>query len=179
MTTQEIFERLKQFSTDAVRGDKRLDEYHDAIVSSIAKQLGLTNEQALAITGETVEQEKVEAPLQAIEYEISDGYVGSLGITYKAADAETLDNAIEQAAKRNEISVGEVKQMIQSGQKIAWRNSPNYTYDHSVGYIRQKRTQEKSVNLIRCDCGHSAPRAQVMNASRGTSCVDCYDKMSD
>ena len=33
--------------------------------------------------------------------------------------------------------------------------------------------------MIRCDCGHSVPRTQVMSASRGTVCPDCYDRYSD
>ena len=35
------------------------------------------------------------------------------------------------------------------------------------------------VEMVRCDCGHEVPRGQVMSASRGTSCPDCYDRMSD
>ena len=33
--------------------------------------------------------------------------------------------------------------------------------------------------LVQCACGHRVPRSQVMHASMGTSCPDCYDKMSD
>lgn len=36
----------------------------------------------------------------------------------------------------------------------------------------------KAVRYIRCDCGHEVPEGQVMSASLGTSCVDCYDRMS-
>lgn len=34
------------------------------------------------------------------------------------------------------------------------------------------------VDLVRCSCGHSVPRVSVMSASVGTSCPDCYDRMS-
>ena len=30
-----------------------------------------------------------------------------------------------------------------------------------------------------CDCGHDVPEAMVMSASTGTSCEECYDRMSD
>ncbi len=30
----------------------------------------------------------------------------------------------------------------------------------------------------RCDCGHVIPTTLVMNSSRGSSCPDCYDRMS-
>ena len=32
---------------------------------------------------------------------------------------------------------------------------------------------------VRCDCGHTVPRSQVMAASMGRSCPDCFDRMSD
>lgn len=31
---------------------------------------------------------------------------------------------------------------------------------------------------VLCDCGHRCPSRQVMSASLGTSCPDCYDRMS-
>jgi hypothetical protein len=33
--------------------------------------------------------------------------------------------------------------------------------------------------LVKCDCGHSVAPINVMHASRGTSCPDCYDEMSN
>ena len=30
----------------------------------------------------------------------------------------------------------------------------------------------------KCDCGHTVPVGSVMSASMGSSCVDCYDRMS-
>ena len=35
------------------------------------------------------------------------------------------------------------------------------------------------VEMVKCSCGHSVPREAVMSASMGTSCPDCYDRMSD
>lgn len=39
--------------------------------------------------------------------------------------------------------------------------------------------QVKQVIEIKCDCGHTVAKNLVMNASLGTSCPDCYDRMSD
>jgi len=36
-----------------------------------------------------------------------------------------------------------------------------------------------AVEMVKCSCGHSVPRGQVMSASMGSSCPDCYDRMSD
>ena len=33
--------------------------------------------------------------------------------------------------------------------------------------------------LVRCDCGHECEAGLVMSASLGSSCPECYDKMSD
>lgn len=47
--------------------------------------------------------------------------------------------------------------------------------------IRAKPAPIKSapVEMVKCSCGHTVPRTSVMSASRGTSCPDCYDRMSD
>lgn len=58
-----------------------------------------------------------------------------------------------------------------------WRRSPNHAYDHSFGVIRRKQ-QTVRVQTVCCSCGHSVPRAQVISASNGTACPDCYDRMS-
>ena len=43
----------------------------------------------------------------------------------------------------------------------------------------RRAKQQESDPMMRCDCGHTVRRSWVMNASLGTSCVDCYDRMSD
>lgn len=37
---------------------------------------------------------------------------------------------------------------------------------------------EPADDFVLCSCGHEVPRYEVMNASLGTSCSDCYDRMS-
>lgn len=34
------------------------------------------------------------------------------------------------------------------------------------------------VEMVKCDCGHTVPRCTVMSTSTGSSCPDCYDRMS-
>ncbi|MBK8188913.1 MAG: hypothetical protein IPK79_00500 [Vampirovibrionales bacterium] len=116
--------------------------------------------------------------MNASEFEITDGYVGSFGVTFKPATAETLAAAIEKAATMNNTTVPAIEFMLAGGATVRWCESPNYYYDHGYGVIRRKRTPQP-VKLVRCSCGHSVPAAQVMNASLGTSCPDCYDRMSD
>jgi len=33
--------------------------------------------------------------------------------------------------------------------------------------------------MVRCNCGHSVARSDMMTTSSGTSCPDCYDRMSE
>jgi hypothetical protein len=37
----------------------------------------------------------------------------------------------------------------------------------------------KVKRMVKCACGHTVPASLVMSASLGTSCPDCYDRMSD
>lgn len=53
--------------------------------------------------------------------------------------------------------------------------------DRVVALMReaQARRAAKRPETVRCDCGHTVARNMVMSASLGTSCPDCYDRMSD
>lgn len=115
--------------------------------------------------------------LNASEFEITNGYVGALGMTYETATEKKLNLAIGAAALRHDVTAEEIKKRLLAGKSVAWCDSPNYYYDHSSGMIRKKRAK-KEVVMIPCACGHSVPRDQVMNSSLGTSCPDCYDRMS-
>lgn len=36
----------------------------------------------------------------------------------------------------------------------------------------------KPVEMVKCDCGHTVSRCSVMGTSTGSSCPECYDRMS-
>ena len=42
-----------------------------------------------------------------------------------------------------------------------------------------EREARRAAGLVKCACGHIVPKAQVMSTSRGSSCAECYDRMSD
>lgn len=46
----------------------------------------------------------------------------------------------------------------------------------AIERIRQERSEQ--IDMVKCSCGHTIPRTAVMNASMGTSCINCYDRMS-
>lgn len=118
------------------------------------------------------------AIMNTAQYEITDGYVGSMGIRFTSATPETLATAIAKAAEYNKLTAAEIEQRLESGRAVTWCKAPNYEYTHSEGIIRRTKAVAK-VEMVHCACGHSVPRSQVMNASHGTSCPDCYDRMSD
>ena len=45
--------------------------------------------------------------------------------------------------------------------------------------VTARRANRRPVEMVKCSCGHTIPRMSVMSASMGTSCPDCYDRMSD
>jgi len=43
----------------------------------------------------------------------------------------------------------------------------------------QPKPAPRPVRMVRCDCGHDVPEGERMSASLGSSCFDCYDRMSN
>ena len=41
-----------------------------------------------------------------------------------------------------------------------------------------RRAASAPVKMVKCACGHTIPSGSVMSTSGGTSCPDCYDRMS-
>jgi len=109
---------------------------------------------------------------------MTDGYVGSMGKTWKTPTQAELETAIAGAMEIEGQTREQIVSVLESGRSVRWCKSPNHYYDHSYGVIGRKRIAPPVV-MVQCDCGHSVPHGQRMNASLGTSCPDCYDRMSD
>ena len=71
------------------------------------------------------------------------------------------------------ITADAIVAYLETGKKLSWA-------DEWYAQIRKSPTQspEIEVELVKCSCGHTIPKSQAMNASMGTSCPDCYDRMS-
>jgi hypothetical protein len=67
----------------------------------------------------------------------------------------------------------QVKTFLATGETIK-HGSDWYSEIRMAPQPREKREPE----MVRCDCGHSCERGLVMSTSTGTSCPDCYDRMS-
>ena len=42
-----------------------------------------------------------------------------------------------------------------------------------------EREERRRLGLVKCACGHTVAKNLVMSTSNGSSCPDCYDRMSD
>jgi len=55
--------------------------------------------------------------------------------------------------------------------------------DRVAELVRQvqaaREAKRAAQRMVKCSCGHTVPAHEVMAASRGRSCADCYDRMSD
>lgn len=73
--------------------------------------------------------------------------------------------------------------MTTKAQVLEYLENPHnklYYGDDWYMTIQAKKTPKKqpTVEMVKCDCGHTIPKNLVMAASLGTSCPDCYDRMS-
>ena len=108
---------------------------------------------------------------------MTDGYEGSMGKTWKTPTADDLERAIVGAMKIEGQTREQIVALLESGKAVNWCKSANFYYDHSYGKIGRRRNAPK-IEMRDCDCGHTVPRSAVMSASLGSSCPDCYDRMS-
>lgn len=109
---------------------------------------------------------------------MTDGYIGSMCKIWKTPTPEMLEKAITGAMEMSGKTREQIVAILESGGSVKWCHSPNYYYDHSYGVIGRKRIASP-VRMVKCDCGHEVPEGQRMMASIGTSCPDCYDRMSE
>ena len=66
-------------------------------------------------------------------------------------------------------------------QRVIRELGMDFTLDqiNELGDKLDAEAQAARASYIRCNCGHTVAPNLVMNASRGTACPDCYDRMSD
>ena len=119
-----------------------------------------------------------EASINAAHMTFTDGYVGSMGKTWETPTADDLERCIVGAMEIEQKSRAEIVALLEAGKFVRWCQSPNYYYDHSYGKIG-RRQDASPARMVMCDCGHEVPAGTRMSASLGTSCPDCYDRMSD
>jgi len=84
-------------------------------------------------------------------------------------------NIVPRFRAEKDLTRDEVTAALLSGKQL--RNDRSDWY--SVCRNKPEPKQPVAVELVKCDCGHTIPKKSVMGANLGTSCPDCYDRMSD
>lgn len=109
---------------------------------------------------------------------------------------KTLITEYIQAVRENEMTAIEAAaEMIQHAAKWAYPVDGYRTSDVADATVmRAIRAEFARLDKVRCsvprpavvapttktcDCGHTISKTMVMFSSRGTSCPDCYDRMSN
>jgi len=88
-----------------------------------------------------------------------------------------IDFEARMAVRLNtpKMSREEYIQKLQSGKMLNW-DEEWYAQIRDADSI--KPIIQKPVEMIKCSCGHTVPKTNVMSASMGSSCPDCYDRLS-
>jgi hypothetical protein len=85
-------------------------------------------------------------------------------------------------AYRGRMSREQIIDALKQGKKA------QYDYDEYSGpvyfrsgafYAAKAAKPQAQPEMVTCSCGHTVAKALVMSASMGTSCPDCYDRMSN
>jgi len=101
-----------------------------------------------------------------------------------------MEKAIAENARKHEfnadkfplLSREEIIAELEAGTEVRFGTDWNQEIRSAVAYeakMERLRAAQKPVEMVKCSCGHTVPKGSVMSASMGSSCPDCYDRMSD
>ena len=85
------------------------------------------------------------------------------------------ESRLVETGTHNGLTRAQVVAALESGKSLRYGND----WYEQIRLAPAPVATPAPVALVRCSCGHSVSRAQVMNASTGTSCPRCYDRMSE
>ena len=85
-----------------------------------------------------------------------------------------VDFLIQLACDHNHCTSDEITARLERGEQV-------YFSTYWSDMIRYKPEPVAVVEpvMVLCACGHTCEKSQVMTTSRGSSCFDCYNRMSD
>lgn len=100
--------------------------------------------------------------------------------TCQAAGVEPMTDA-EIATAAYALTYAEYRYTEWTNQTRAQRVGHILAGRRLAGIEAEKQAARRpvAVEMVKCSCGHTVTRGSVMSASMGTSCPDCYDRMSD
>jgi hypothetical protein len=88
----------------------------------------------------------------------------------------TTENFINNHPNREKLLKGQlsVTAALEAGQTVK-KSADWYA---NIRFEPIAKPIEKSIELKKCSCGHTVPKQSAMSTSTGSSCPDCYDRMS-
>jgi hypothetical protein len=99
---------------------------------------------------------------------------------------EFIDMALELESlyaphlKRAPMTTREqVLEFLATGETLKYDNEIWYAQIRDGDAPRWQPRVKPPVRMTKADCGHTIPASWMMNASMGTSCPECYERMSD
>ena len=112
-----------------------------------------------------------------LQYQLSNGNWSNCDQWSKSAD-----QFISDCEKINHMTRDEVIDGLLAGREL--RIGTNWYSNIRSGAAHEARqavqqTAVRPIKMVKCSCGHTVPAESVMAASLGSSCPDCYDKMSN
>lgn len=115
-----------------------------------------------------------------IQYQLSNGSRIDAGDRTQEFLGYALEYRKTVNAKNKNLPILTMEQMLE---KLANRYEIKFGTDWyeviSDADSLKTAPEPKPVEMKKCSCGHTVPAISVMSASMGSSCVDCYDRMSN
>jgi len=121
-----------------------------------------------------------------LQYQLSNGAWTDCNDEDGDRTEEFLNQCIEASQKiKNEwvkLDRDQVIAALECGKELFNGGSDWYSNcrcgDAHERIIEERRAAQPPVETVKCSCGCTVPRGLVMSASLGSSCSECYDRMS-
>lgn len=95
---------------------------------------------------------------------------------------DRIDYFLGLAIKNTKLPLEEITAKLGTGAAVrfgsGWSDEIRCA-DAYAARIAARRAATPPVKMVKCSCGHTIPSISVMSTSTGSSCPDCYDRMSD
>lgn len=104
---------------------------------------------------------------------------GCMGTGWIDINPEQQEKYISRAMSFSKLNCEQVMELLEAGKKVHYDvewDAEIRSATHYEAMMERLRAAQPNVEMVKCDCGHTVPKRQVMMAV-GTSCLDCYDRM--
>jgi len=113
-------------------------------------------------------------------------HYSDLGPAWFEIEDRDAEISIRKAVAYQKVPKDIIEARLLKGEEIEcsatdWESVPDMIRDMEAAkrLVKASEAAQAAIPMVKCSCGHTIPKSQVMSASRGTSCPDCYDRMSN